>query len=59
VEEPAGHDSSCIRIDTEGVFKDDTYHNVRVGRLRYVDWYVPNVGSIKTVVSESGFFGAE
>jgi hypothetical protein len=28
-------------------------------RLRYLDWYAPNVGLVKTLVLESGFFGSE
>jgi hypothetical protein len=56
---PAGHYSNCIRIETEAVYKNDLSHNAGIRRLRYTDWYAPNVGLIKTVVSESGFFGAQ
>jgi hypothetical protein len=59
VQVPAGHYSNCIRIETEAVYKNDLSHNAGIRRLRYIDWYAPNVGLIKTVVSESGFFGAQ
>jgi hypothetical protein len=55
---PAGHYSNCIRIETVAVYQDDT-PKIGPRRLRYVDWYAPNVGLIKTVVLESGFFGTE
>jgi hypothetical protein len=56
---PAGHFSNCIRIETDAVLTDDDSHRVGTRQLRYVDWYAPNVGLIKTVVKESGFFGAQ
>jgi hypothetical protein len=55
---PAGHYSNCIRIDTVAVYQDDS-SKIGARQLRYVDWYAPNVGLIKTVVLESGFFGTE
>jgi hypothetical protein len=59
VQVPAGHYSNCIRIETEAVYEDDSANNAGTRRLRYLDWYAPNVGLIKTVVSETGFFGTE
>jgi hypothetical protein len=56
---PAGHYSNCIRIETEAVYKDDSSNDAGTRRLRYVDWYAPNVGLLKTLVLESGFFGTE
>jgi hypothetical protein len=59
VQVPAGHYSNCIRIETEAVYKDDSSNDAGTRRLRYVDWYAPNVGLVKTLVLESGFFGTE
>jgi hypothetical protein len=59
---PAGRFSNCIRIETEAVYtmeNDKLIQKNDVRRLRYVDWYAPNVGLIKTVVLENGFFGKE
>jgi hypothetical protein len=51
---PAGHFSGCIRIETDAVYqpprKDGVLH------LKYVDWYAPNVGLLKTRVLRSGWF---
>jgi hypothetical protein len=54
---PAGHFSNCIRIETEAVYSDSSSKQVR--KLRYLDWYAPNVGLVKTLVLKSGFFGSE
>jgi len=59
VQVPAGNYSNCIRIETEAVYKDDSSNDAGTRRLKYVDWYAPNVGLIKTIASESGFFGKE
>jgi hypothetical protein len=51
---PAGRFSGCIRIETDAVYgpprKDGVLH------LKYVDWYAPNVGLVKTGVLKSGWF---
>jgi uncharacterized protein DUF3108 len=51
---PAGRFSGCIRIETDAVYqpprKDGVLH------LKYVDWYAPNVGLVKTQVLKSGWF---
>src|SRR6266849_2392879 len=48
---PAGRFSGCIRIETDAVYgpprKDGVLH------LKYVDWYAPNVGLVKTRVLKS------
>ena len=50
---PAGRFSGCIRIETDAVYgpprKDGVLH------LKYVDWYAPNVGLVKTRVLKSGW----
>jgi hypothetical protein len=57
---PAGHYSHCIRIETEAVYENNSSsEKCGARRLEYVDWYAPNVGLIKTLVFESGFFGPE
>lgn len=56
---PAGHFSHCIRIETEAVYRDSSSKEDGARRLRYLDWYAPNVGLVKTLVLESGFFGSE
>jgi hypothetical protein len=57
---PAGHYSHCIRIETEAVYEDNSCSKkCGARRLRYLDWYAPNVGLIKTLVFKSGFFGSE
>jgi len=51
---PAGRFSGCIRIETDAVYgpprKDGVLH------LKYVDWYAPNVGLVKTRVLKSRWF---
>ncbi len=48
---PAGRFSGCIRIETDAVYgpprKDGVLH------LKYVDWYAPNVGLVRTRVLKS------
>jgi hypothetical protein len=61
VQVPAGGFSNCIRVETETLYAANGYDHQDRGnrRLRYVDWYAPNVGLIKTLVLESGFLGKE
>jgi hypothetical protein len=62
VQVPAGAFSDCIRVETETLYEansHDLYHAHDSRRLRYLDWYAPNVGLIKTLLLESGFFGKE
>jgi hypothetical protein len=51
---PAGRFSGCIRIETDAVYgpprKDGVLH------LKYVDWYAPNVGLVKTRVLKRRWF---
>jgi len=51
---PAGRFSGCVRIETDAVYgpprKDGVLH------LKYVDWYAPNVGLVKTRVLKSRWF---
>jgi hypothetical protein len=56
---PAGHFSNCIRIETEAVYSDSSSKQDGVRKLRYLDWYAPNVGLVKSLVLKSGFFGSE
>jgi hypothetical protein len=49
------HFSNCIRIETEAVYSDSSSKQDGVRKLRYLDWYAPNVGLVKT----SGLFGSE
>jgi len=60
IQVPAGNFANCIRIETETLYKGNSSAKaVSPRRLKYVDWYAPNVGLIKTQVSETGFFGSE
>jgi len=54
---PAGRFSGCIRIETDAVYR----HNSREhDQFRYLDWYAPNVGLVRTLfLMKSGFFGSE
>jgi hypothetical protein len=56
---PAGHFSDCIRIETETRYERNDPRDNESRPLRYIDWYAPNVGLVKTRVVESGFFGSE
>ncbi len=58
VEVPAGHFSGCIRIETEALYQSDSEGNFPL-RLKYLDWYAPRIGLVKTLVEQSGLFGAE
>jgi hypothetical protein len=53
---PAGRFSNCIRIETEA-----SYHgSENAGHKRYfTDWYAPDVGLVKTIVSSGGQDGHE
>jgi hypothetical protein len=60
VQVPAGNFTNCIRIETETVYKANSFAKaVSARRLKYVDWYAPNIGLIRTQVLETGFFGSE
>jgi hypothetical protein len=56
---PGGHYSGCIRIETDATFESGTSQPKKVKQFRYIDWYAPNVGLVKTLVANSGFFGSE
>ena len=56
---PAGHFSRCIRIETDALYQDDNSKTIRPRRIRYIDWYAPDVGLVKTLVLKPGFFGSE
>jgi hypothetical protein len=58
VEVPAGHFSGCIRIETAALYKHNSSQNYQL-RLKYLDWYAPHIGLVKTLVEQSGLFGAE
>lgn len=56
---PAGRFSGCIRIETEALYQGDSSREDLPLRLKYLDWYAPQVGLVKTLVLKSGFFGSE
>jgi hypothetical protein len=56
---PAGIFSNCIRIETRVAYEGNLPEHIGPRRLKYLDWYAPRVGLIKTVVIENGYFGAE
>lgn len=56
---PAGRFSRCIRIETDALYQDDASKMISPRRVRYIDWYAPDVGLVKTLVMEPGFFGSE
>jgi hypothetical protein len=56
---PAGSFSNCIRIETQVSFEGNLSQHIRPRRLKYLDWYAPGVGLVKTVVLENGYFGDE
>jgi len=56
---PAGRFPGCIRIETEAEYQRNGSHSVPSLRLRYIDWYAPNVGLVRTVVSKGRFFHSE
>ena len=59
VEVPAGHFSGCIRIETAARYQDDLSEGPLPLKLKYLDWYAPHVGLVKTVVAQNGFFPSE
>jgi len=58
VEVPAGNFSGCIRIETLALYQSSFEANPSL-RLKYVDWYAPHIGLIKTLVEQTGLFGSE
>ena len=56
---PAGRFSGCIRIETQAEYLRNIPQSAPSLRLRYIDWYAPNVGLVRTVVFKSGFFSSE
>jgi len=58
VEVPAGHFSGCIRIETMALYQHSSGDNLTL-RLKYIDWYAPHIGLVKTLVEQSGLFGSE
>jgi hypothetical protein len=58
IEVPAGHFSGCIRIETAALYQSSSENNHPLN-LKYVDWYAPHVGLVKTVVEQDGFLGSE
>jgi hypothetical protein len=58
IEVPAGSFSGCIRIETLALYQSSFEANPSL-RLKYVDWYAPHIGLIKTVVEQTGLFGSE
>ena len=55
---PAGHFSNCIRIETHAVYWS-SYEAIKPLELKYIDWYAPHVGLVKTIVQQNGIFGSE
>jgi hypothetical protein len=56
---PGGRFSGCIRIETEAVYKFAADQPGTEEHLRYIDWYAPHIGLVKTRVVKSGLFGSE
>lgn len=55
---PGGRFSGCIRIETEAVYKFTGGQPGDEEHLKYIDWYAPNIGLVKTrVVKKQGLFG--
>ena len=59
IEVPAGHFSGCIRIETTAVYQSDSSESIPPLKLKYLDWYAPHIGLVKTLVKENKFFGLE
>jgi hypothetical protein len=59
VEVPAGHFSGCIRIETMALYQNDLPDGPLPLKLKYLDWYAPHVGLVKTLVEQNGFFASE
>jgi hypothetical protein len=58
VEVPAGSFSGCIRLESDALYQSSNASDFSL-KLKYIDWYAPRVGLVKTVVEQSGFFGSE
>jgi hypothetical protein len=58
IEVPAGNFAGCIRIETIALYQSSSKVNPAL-ELKYVDWYAPHVGLVKTLVEHSGLFGSE
>jgi hypothetical protein len=57
---PAGHFTSCIRIETEALYEGGSYAKLsKPLRLIYEDYYAPHVGLVKTMALESTIGGRE
>ena len=54
---PGGRFSGCIRIETDAVYKFSGAQPGTEEHLKYIDWYAPNIGLVKTRVVKSGRFG--
>ena len=53
---PAGRFSQCIRVETEASYRS----RYGIGDRRFfTDWYAPDVGVVKTIVSSGGADGRE
>ena len=59
VEVPAGRFSGCIRIETAAVYQSNSSEINLPLRLKYLDWYAPHIGLVKTLVKENRLFGSE
>jgi hypothetical protein len=59
VEVPAGRFSGCIRIETITLYQNDSPNDPLPLTLKYLDWYAPHVGLVKTLVEQNGFFAPE
>jgi hypothetical protein len=57
---PAGQFARCVRVVTSAAFVSGSAdaRNERQ-HLRYIDWYAPNVGLVKTSLWKTGLFGKE
>ena len=56
---PAGHFAGCIRVETQAHYEGGAYAtNKQDLKLKYTDWYAPNVGLIKTVAVEANQKGS-
>ena len=58
IDVPAGRFFSCIRVETAAHYQSDSAANPPL-ELKYIDWYAPHVGLVKTLVEHGGLFGSE
>ena len=57
---PAGRFAGCLQIKTTAVFViGPSNAHQESPHLKYIDWYAPNIGLIKTSLQETGLFGEE